>query len=60
MYFIIELAKKYNVEIVENPELCRTLSTLPVNSPIPENLYLAIAEVIAFCYRIKTKKNNEK
>ena len=52
---IIELAKKHNVSLTENKELVTLLSTLELGEEIPEILYLAVAEVIAFAYMLKGK-----
>lgn len=52
---IIELAKEHNVPLTENKELVTLLSTLELGDEIPEMLYLAIAEVIAFAYMLKGK-----
>lgn len=52
---IIALAKKHNVPLSENKELVTLLSTLELGEEIPEVLYLAVAEVIAFAYMLKGK-----
>ena len=52
---IIQLAKKHNVPLSENKELVTLLSTLELGDEIPEVLYLAVAEVIAFAYMLKGK-----
>lgn len=52
---IIAIAKKHNVPLSENKELVTLLATLELGEEIPEVLYLAIAEVIAFAYMIKGK-----
>lgn len=52
---IIELAKAHNVPLSENKELVTLLSTLELGEEIPEILYLAVAEVIAFAYMLKGK-----
>ena len=52
---IIELAKKHNIPLTENKELVTLLSTLELGEEIPEALYLAVAEVIAFAYILKGK-----
>jgi len=51
---IKETAKENGVEIVENKTLARTLyETVDVGSVIPEELYQAVAEVLAFVYSLK-------
>ncbi len=51
---IRELAKEHKVTMVENRPLARELFELvPENHEIPENLYAAVAEVLAYVYRLK-------
>ena len=52
---IIAIAKKHNVPLSKNKELVTLLATLELGEEIPEVLYLAIAEVIAFAYMMKGK-----
>lgn len=53
---IKEIAKESKVAIVENPELARALFYVTdIGSSIPEDLYQAVAEVLAFVYRQKKK-----
>lgn len=52
---IVQLAKKHNVPLSENKELVTLLSTLELGDEIPEVLYLAVAEIIAFAYMLKGK-----
>ncbi|GAB4360431.1 MAG: EscU/YscU/HrcU family type III secretion system export apparatus switch protein [Gammaproteobacteria bacterium] len=49
---IIELAEEHGVPLQENPELVRLLKRIPLGDEIPEALYYAVAEVIAFAYII--------
>ena len=54
---IREIAKIHNIPIVENVQLARTLyKTVKVGSPVPRNLYKAVAEVLAFVYKLKKKR----
>jgi flagellar biosynthetic protein FlhB len=51
---IMEIARAYGVPIVRRPELARTIySTVEPGSPIPEVLYVAVAEVLAIIYRLR-------
>lgn len=53
---IRELAKDNNVPIVENPPLARTLYKLvPIDGIIPQDMFVAVAEVLAYVYK-KNKK----
>lgn len=49
---IIEIAKEHDVHIHEDPDLVSVLSRLDVDTQVPESLYRAVAEVLAFVYRL--------
>ena len=49
---IIETANENNVPIVENSDLMNSLGQLPIGQSIPPDLYEAVAEIIAFIYRL--------
>jgi len=54
---IREIARAYGVPIIRRPELARTIySTVELNESIPENLYVAVAEVLALIYRLRHRK----
>ena len=56
---IREIAEANNIPIVENPPLARTLyKIVPLDGMIPAELYVAVAEVLAFVY--KTNKGKRK
>lgn len=50
---IISLAREHDVHIHESPELLEVLIRLELGDEIPESLYRAIAEIIAFTYGLK-------
>jgi len=52
---IYEIAKHHNVPLQENQELVKLLSKIELGEQIPEILYLAVAEIIAFAYYLKGK-----
>lgn len=53
---IKELAKKNDIPIVENKPLAQVLfKTVEVGSYIPVSLYKAVAEVLAYVYKLKNK-----
>ncbi len=53
---IKEIAMNYNIQIVENAPLARELyKKCNLGDTIPENLYKAVAEVLAFVYRSSKK-----
>jgi flagellar biosynthesis protein FlhB len=54
---IKEIARAYGVPIVRKPKLARTIfKTVKIDEPIPENLFVAVAEVLAMIYRIRQRK----
>ena len=48
---IIELARQNNVEIRQDSDLARLLSTLDIDTPIPVEAYAAVAEILAYVYK---------
>lgn len=52
---ILQIAEEYNVPIKDDPQLVEVLSTLDLYHEIPPELYRAVAEILAFVYRM-TKK----
>lgn len=47
---IRNLAREHDVPLYENPQLAVVLSQIELGEEIPEALYRAVAEVIAFAY----------
>jgi flagellar biosynthesis protein len=57
---IIALAKKHGIPLQENAALAALLAKLELGDEIPEALYLAVAEVIAFAYLLSGKRPEER
>lgn len=49
---IIELARQYGIPVHESPELVQLLAQIDVGESIPNDLFVIVAEVIAFAYLI--------
>lgn len=49
---IVALAEENQVPLVEDPHLVQMLEALDVDTHIPAELYQAVAEVLAFVYRM--------
>lgn len=49
---IIEIARQHAIPIKDDPELVEVLSSLDLYQEIPPELYRAVAEILAFVYRI--------
>lgn len=52
---IIRLARDHGVPLQENEPLAAMLSKVELGEEIPEALYLAVAQVIAFAYHLSGK-----
>ncbi len=53
---IRNLAKEHNIPIVENKPLARTIyKTMKIGQMIPKELYVAVAEVLSYVYKLKRK-----
>ena len=51
------LAKEHAVPVIESPQLARDLFRYTdVNFPVPPNYYKAVAEILAFVYNLKKKR----
>lgn len=55
---IKEIAKHYGVPILRNVPLAQALNKLEIGDEVPEELYEAVAEVLAFVYKIKEEQDN--
>jgi flagellar biosynthesis protein FlhB len=54
---IMEVARAYGVPIVRRPELARTIfATVKIDEPIPQNLFVAVAEVMAMLHRLRKRR----
>lgn len=51
---ILRSASQHDVPIVQNEPLVGALLNLEIGSVIPEDLYTAVAEVLAYVYRYKS------
>jgi len=52
---IREIAKAHNIEIIESPVLARAIfHTTELDNEIPAGLYLAVAQVLAYVFQLRT------
>ena len=49
---IIKIAKEHNIYIHEDPDMIEVLSQFDINDEIPPDLYLVVAELLAFVYSL--------
>ena len=57
---ILEIAREHDVHIHHSPELLEVLIRLELGDEIPESLYRAIAEIIAFTYELAQERASGK
>ena len=53
---IIELARKEGIPIQEDPDLTGALMELDFQEEIPPQFYKAVAEILAFVYRLNRRQ----
>lgn len=53
---IIEIAREHGLHVHHDPALVSLLAKLDVDREIPEELYKAVAEVLAFVYQISKRQ----
>ncbi|MEO1079375.1 MAG: EscU/YscU/HrcU family type III secretion system export apparatus switch protein [Pseudomonadota bacterium] len=49
---IIDRAREHEIPIVEDGQLAEVLCQVPLGEEIPPELYVAVAEVLAYVYRL--------
>lgn len=47
---ILEVAREHGVPVHDDPVLSTVLAQVPLGDEIPETLYVAVAEILAFVY----------
>lgn len=53
---IVELAKKHDIPLHHDQTLVKVLANVPLGDEIPRELYVAVAEIIAFAYLLCGKR----
>jgi flagellar biosynthesis protein len=52
---LIRIAREHRITVYHDADLAFALSIMPVGSEIPEFLFKAVSEVLAFCYKVNEK-----
>lgn len=52
---IIELARQHHVPVREDKNLLQILSRLELHQEVPPEVYKAVAEILAFIYRLSSR-----
>ncbi len=55
---IIALAEKHNIPLHRDPELIQVLMKLELNQEIPEDIYFAVAEILALIYQADRRQRD--
>jgi flagellar biosynthetic protein FlhB len=54
---IIKIGRSYGIPVIRRPEVARAIyASVKPGDPIPEALYVAVAEVLALLYRLRQKQ----
>jgi flagellar biosynthesis protein len=53
---ILELAQRYSIPVRRDRNLLQVLSRLDLNQEIPQEVYKAVAEILAFIYRLSSRR----
>jgi flagellar biosynthesis protein len=56
---IVRTARELGIPVREDPDLMALLGGLDIEQEIPADLYLAVAELLAFVYALNGKKTPE-
>jgi len=54
---IIEMAKQNGIPVKEDPDLVEVLSKLDLMEEIPPELYMVVAELLAYIYSLNNQKD---
>lgn len=57
---IVALARANGIHIQEDPDLTAMLAQVEVNAAIPAELYAAVAQILAFVYRLNNRMDEVK
>lgn len=57
---ILKAARENNIPIHADPALAESLGKVNINQSIPPELYIVVAEIFAYIYRIQAQKNSLK
>ena len=53
---IVEAARTHGIPVKADPDLVAVLSKLDIEAQIPPNVYIVVAELLAFVYSLNRKK----
>lgn len=56
---IMALAQEHGVPLCDNPALVELLAQIEIGEQIPEALYITVAHIIAFAYRLRDPQTTQ-
>jgi flagellar biosynthesis protein len=56
---IIEIAKEHNIPVKDDADLVEVLAKLDIEQEIPADVYVVVAELLAFVYKLNNKKKQD-
>ncbi len=56
---IIDLAREHGIPVKDDPDLVEVLSKLDIDEEIPSEVYIVVAELLAFVYSANKKRTYE-
>ncbi len=56
---IIELAMEHGIPVQDDPDLVEVLASLEIDEEIPSEIYVAVAELLAFVYSANSDKSKK-
>lgn len=54
---IISLAKEHGIPVKDDPDLVEILAKLEIEEEIPSEVYVVVAELLAFVYSVNKKRD---
>lgn len=54
---IIDLAKEHGIPVKDDPDLVEILARLDIEEEIPSEVYVIVAELLAFVYSVNSKRD---
>lgn len=52
---LLDIANMNNITIYEDRDMAEILSKFETGTEIPENLFIAVAEILAYCYKVNSR-----
>ncbi len=52
---LLQIARDHDITIYKDADLSEALSVLNIGSEVPEELYIAMTEVLAYCYEVNDR-----